>query len=122
MDDLIAFAKGLDRCWMERRFADLSGYIASDVIMVAPGGKHRMQGIEAAVASYRDFMSRCDVKRFQTSGHVVTRRGPAAVIEYDWDMCWSDQGIEHEDKGREVLVLTRHADEWRVVWRTQIPA
>jgi hypothetical protein len=76
----------MDRCWMERRFTDLSGFIAKDVAMVAPGRKHRMQGIEAAVESYREFMSRCEVKRFQTFDHVVTRRGPAAVVEYDWDM------------------------------------
>jgi ketosteroid isomerase-like protein len=121
-DELIAFIKDMDRCWLERRFADLSGFIADDIVMVAPGGKHRMQGIEAAVESYREFMSRCEVKRFQTSDHRVTQRGPAAVVEYDWDMAWNDQGTEHEAKGREILMLARRADGWRVVWRTQIPA
>jgi ketosteroid isomerase-like protein len=121
-DELIAFTKSMDRCWMERRFTDLSGFLASDVVMVAPGGEHRMQGIETAIASYREFMSRCEVKRFLSSDHVVTRRGPAAVVEYAWDMAWSDQGTEQEAKGREILVLARLADGWRVVWRTQIPA
>lgn len=78
--------------------------------------------IGAAVESYREFMTRCEVKRFQTSNHVVTRRGTAAVVEYDWDMAWNDQDTEHEAKGREILVLNRHPVGWRVVWRTQIPA
>lgn len=121
-DELIAFAKDMDRCWIERRFTDLSGFIANDVVMVAPGGTHRMQGIEAAVESYREFTSRCEVRRFQTFDHVVTQRGPAAVIEYGWDMAWSDRGTKYEAKGREILMLALHPDGWRVVWRTQIPA
>lgn len=107
---------------MERRFEELPRFIANDIVMVAPGGKHRMHGIGAAVESYREFMTRCEVKRFQTSNHVVTRRGTAAVVEYDWDMAWNDQDTEHEAKGREILILNRHPDGWRVVWRTQIPA
>jgi len=81
-----------------------------------------MHGIEAAIESYREPMTRCKVKRFQTSGHVVTRRGTAAVVEYDWDMAWNDQDTEHEARGREVPVLNRHPDGWRVVRGTQIAA
>lgn len=121
-DELIAFTRDMDRCWMERRFDDLSRFIADDVVMAAPGGKHRMEGRKTAVESYREFMGRCAVKRFQTSDYVVTRRGTAAIVEYNWDMAWSDQGTDHEAKGREILMLARREDGWRVVWRTQIPA
>jgi ketosteroid isomerase-like protein len=107
---------------MERRFADLSAYIADDVVMVAPGGKQRLEGLEVAVDSYREFMSRCLVNRFRTYNHVLTQRGPAAVVEYDWDMAWSDPGEDHEARGREVLALVQRDDGWRVVWRTQITA
>jgi len=121
-DELVTFAKDMDRCWMERRFTDLSRFIADDVVMVAPGGKHRMQGLEAAIESYREFMARSTVQHFQTSGYAVTRRGSAAVVEYDWDMAWSDQATGHQAKGREILMLARFEDGWRVVWRAQIPA
>lgn len=120
-DDLIAFTQQMDRCWMERRFDDLSGYLAEDVVIVAPGGKHRVAGITAAIESYREFMSRSEVGRFQSSGHAVTQRGTTAVVEYDWDMSWTDRGTNHEATGREVLVLTRSDHGWRVVWRMQLP-
>ncbi len=119
-EDLIAFVEGMDRCWMEQRFEDLSAYIAPDVIMVSPGGKQRMEGINAAVESYREFMARCKVHRFRTYDHVVTERGAAAVVEYDWEMSWHDQGADHDTKGREVLTLSRRESGWRVVWRTQL--
>lgn len=121
-DELIAFTNEMDRCWMERRFTDLSTYIADDVVMVSPGGEQRMEGLNVAVESYREFMSRCSVSRFRTFDHVVTHRGPAAVVEYAWDMAWSDQGADHEAKGREVLALVQRDNGWRVVWRTQLPA
>lgn len=121
-DEIIAFTMDMDRCWMEHRFADLADYIASDVVMVAPGGKARIQGIEAAVQSYREFMSRCEVKRFRAYDHVVTQCGPAAVVEYNWDMAWSDHEAEHEASGREILMLAQRNGLWRVTWRTQLPA
>ncbi len=107
---------------MERRFDDLSAYLADDVVMVAPDGQHRLEGLAAAVESYREFMSRSEVTRFESHGHIVTRRATVAVVEYQWDMDWNDQGTDHQAKGREVLVLAPCDQGWRVVWRTQLPA
>jgi ketosteroid isomerase-like protein len=119
---LIAFIQDMDRCWVERRFGELSAYLADDVVMVAPGGRQRVEGADAAIDSYREFMSRCELSRFDSHGHVVTRNGDTAIVEYDWNMAWSDQGTDHEAKGREILVLAHQDRGWRVVWRTQIPA
>lgn len=120
MTDFVAFVGEMDRCWMERRFDALARYLADDVVMVAPGGQIRMNGIDAAVGSYREFMSRSEVTRYETSDCIVTERGDAAVVEYGWDMAWESGGETHEATGREVLVLACRAGEWRVVWRTQI--
>ena len=121
MLDFVDFVERMDRCWMEHRFYDLGAFIADDVVMVAPGGRHRIEGLSAAVDSYRDFMGRSRVHRFDTSGHVVTERGDAVVVEYDWEMGWDSEGSTHEATGREILVLARRDDEWRVVWRMQLP-
>ena len=118
---LIAFAKDMDQCWIERRFDDLTTYLCADVVMVAPGGQHRTDGRDAAIDGYRAFMSRSILSRFNCHGHVVTRNGDTAIVEYDWDMAWSDEGTHHEAKGREILVLGHQDRGWRVVWRTQLP-
>jgi ketosteroid isomerase-like protein len=111
----------MDRCWIERRFGDLSQYLDADVVLVAPGGKQRIEGLDASVESYREFMSRSEVNGFDSYGYVVTQRGAAAVVEYDWRMNWNDGGADHDATGREVLVLAQTDAGWRVVWRTQIP-
>jgi len=119
--EFISFVQSLVRCWMEGRVQDLTAFLAGDVVFVAPGGKPRGQGIEQAIESYRQFTSRAQIHSFHTNDYFVTRRGDAAIVEYAWQMTWAVDQVEHSDAGREVLVLARRDEEWRVVWRTQIP-
>lgn len=123
MDDaeFIALIEALDRCWMQGRLPDLDAFLAEDVVFAAPDGKHRIIGIEQALESYRQFISHAQVTRFQASDHFVTRSGDTAIVEYAWQMTWVAAEVEHNDTGRDVLVLARRDENWRVVWRTQIP-
>ena len=119
--DFISFADRMDRCWMEGRLPELAEFLAEDVVFVAPDGASRSEGLAPAIESYRQFMSHAQVNRFQTSDRIVTVRGDTAVIEYRWQMDWTAAGADHAENGREVLVLARRGEGWRVVWRTQIP-
>jgi hypothetical protein len=116
----VAFVEALDRCWLERRFADLAGCLSPDVVVVPPDGRERLTGREAAVESYRVFMERSLVRHYQSGGYVVTECGGAAVVEYAWEMEWEAEGAWHEAAGREVLLLTRVGQDWRVAWRMQL--
>ena len=119
MRDLDGFAKAMDRCWLERRFGDLEAYLATDVVFVGPDGKVRTEGLPAAVESYREFMEACRVDHYRAHDCSITQRGDAAVIEYRWEMGWSDGNDSHYGRGREILVLSRDAG-WRAIWRRQI--
>ena len=119
--ELVSFTDQMDRCWMEGRFPDLEGFLAKDVVFVAPGGTPRSEGLSPAIESYRQFMSHAKVSRFETADHVTTLRGDTAVIEYRWEMEWTAGGVDQHEVGREVLVLSRGDGGWRVVWRTQVP-
>ena len=119
--ELISFTERLDRCWIEGRLRDLEAFLAEDVVFVAPGGKLRSEGLTQAVESYRQFISHAQVSRFETGDHAVTVRGDTAIIEYQWQMTWMAAEAEHNESGRDVLVLSRRDKKWRVVWRTQIP-
>ena len=120
--DFIKFVEDMDRCWRESRFHDLETFLADDVVVVAPDGKTRLEGLAAAVESYREFTVASLVEHYTTANHVVTRRGDTVVIEYQWQMAWTSAGTDYNDAGREVLVLASHDGNWRVIWRTQIPA
>ncbi|MEM8696972.1 MAG: nuclear transport factor 2 family protein [Pseudomonadota bacterium] len=117
---LSGFAADMDRCWQERRFDDLRNYLDENIVIVAPGGGARTAGIEAAIGSYREFMSRSAVTLYETSDTVITERGDTAIIEYSWVMDWTDEGTAHQAEGREILVLGRSGGEWKAVWRKQL--
>jgi hypothetical protein len=121
VEDFVAFVQALDACWLEGRFEDLYSFLAGDIIFVAPGGKSRFEGITHAIESYRQFMSQAQIRSFATQNYIVTRRRDTAIIEYDWEMRWLSDHAVHNDTGRELLVLSRRTDQWRVVWRTQLP-
>lgn len=120
-DEFITFVESMDGCWLEGRFDDLHNFLADDVVFVAPGGSPRIEGLAQAIESYRQFVSEAQIKHFETRHHFVTERGDTAVIEYAWQMSWTS-GEEHNESGREVLVLAHRNQNWRVVWRTQLPA
>jgi ketosteroid isomerase-like protein len=119
--EFISFIESLDRCWMQGRLQELDAFLAEDVVLVAPGGRARIEGLAQAIETYRQFTSHAQVNRFQTSDHFITRRGDTAIVEYEWQMNWVAGEAEHNDTGRELLVLARRDENWRVVWRTQIP-
>lgn len=121
-DTLISFVEAMDRCWIEHRFDDLSAFLAPDVVFVSPSGETRLEGLAAAVESYRSFMERAKIAWFAARDHAVTERGDAAIVEYRWDTAWRSDGVAHEASGREILVLTRRESAWRIVWRMQLSA
>ena len=120
--DFIKFVEDMDRCWREDRFHDLETFLADDVVFITPDGKTRLEGLAAAVQSYREFTASSSVERYTTANHIVTHRGDAAVIEYGWEMAWTSAGVDYNDTGREVLVLAARDGHCRINWRPQMPA
>jgi ketosteroid isomerase-like protein len=118
-EELIAFVETMDRCWLERRFDDLNAYLANDIVLGAPNGAE-LVGAEAAIESYRAFMSRSTVDLFDAFDWEVTVRGEAATVRYAWRMRWTSEGKTHDETGREALVLSKRPEGWRVVSRTQM--
>ena len=49
---------GMSAAWQERRYADLLGFLAEDMVFALPGFGGRLEGAKAVVESYREFMER----------------------------------------------------------------
>jgi hypothetical protein len=118
--DLVEFVKEMDRCWLERRFDDLTNFLAPEITVVTPY-KRRFTGLPIVIGNYREFMDRNDVRSFEPSDFHVTEAGDAAVVEYAWAMEWADDKQTHSAQALEVLALSRRNGAWRIIWRTQIP-
>jgi ketosteroid isomerase-like protein len=119
-EKLVALVEAMDRSWRERRFDELAQFLSPDIVVVAPNGM-RVAGRHAAVDSYREFVTRCIVERYEPGDYAVTESGDTAVVEYGWRMAWRDGAQTFDAAGREVLVLARQEGVWRIVWRAQQP-
>ncbi len=81
----------------------------------------RVDGRQACVESYREFMEQATIQRCEEGTPVVDVWGDIAVATYRWSMAWTAEGVLNQDAGHDILVLRRDefggAAVWRVVWR-----
>lgn len=84
-----------------------------------PGQTPRLEGRDAIVASYREFMDRITLTSYRDL-HSVDVWGETAVASFRWDMAWLAGEVPNHETGCDVFAF-RHADgRWLAVWRTMI--
>jgi ketosteroid isomerase-like protein len=124
-DALVGQVRGvvsrISTAWQSRRFEDLAGYFDDEMVIVAPGFQGRVEGRKACIESYREFMERVSIQRYEEAVPVIDVWKDTAVATYRWEMDWTSGGVPNRDAGRDILVLYRAESggtaEWRVVWR-----
>ena len=104
--------------WRERRYDDLAEVFAEDMVFTLPGFSGRLEGREAIVASYRDFMERVTLTDYREDELVVDTWGDAAVASYRWDMAWRAGGVPNHETGHDVFVFRHTNGVWLAIWRT----
>ena len=113
--------RDLNRAWTEGRLDDLPGFFDERVVAIAPGG-NRIEGREAMVESFRQFLAMARVDDFQVTGISVDVFDHTAVARFDFAVRYELDGASYDETGSEVLALVESEERWRIVWRTQMPA
>jgi ketosteroid isomerase-like protein len=93
-----------------------------DVRLVAPGLSRIVDGREAVVGAYEDFIATATIDRFEITERSLLLRTDVAVATYCFDIGYRIEGAQHREQGKEVLVIVRSGGTWRAVWRAQTPA
>src|SRR5262249_35037359 len=75
------------------RVDELASYFAPDMVIVGPGYQPLACGVDACVATYRDFLRVSVVHRYHQSAVSVHEAGSVAVVTYGW-------GMDYEQGGR----------------------
>lgn len=112
----------LSAAWRERRYEDLTEFLAEDMVFALPGLGGRLEGASAVVASYREFMDRVTLTAYTEAEPDVAIWGETAVATFRWEMGWLAGGVPNHETGHDVFVLRRASvgAPWRVVWRTMM--
>lgn len=112
----------ISTAWREKRYAELGQYFDERMVMTGPGINGRVQGREACVGTFEQFLEGVTITRFSQDALRIDVWGNTAVATYAWEMAWQTGGPPSEEKGHDVFVFTRAAfgsePPWRAVWRT----
>ncbi len=108
--------------WRDKRYAELGRYFDDKMVITAPGFRGRVEGREACVGTFKEFLEGVTITRFQQDAFTVDVWGDTAVASYAWEMAWDTGGTPSQEKGHDIFVLSRVArgsePAWRAVWRT----
>jgi uncharacterized protein len=124
LDDLAAaaFVQTLDAAWLGRDWERLERLLAPEVVYMMPGLSGTLRGRAAALASYMEFMRDAQVHEYNATDIESEVLGAVALLSYRWQMDWSKGEENFRATGRDVCVLEPAGGDWRILWRTQLPA
>jgi uncharacterized protein (TIGR02246 family) len=119
-DDVRAVLQQISEAWQARRYEDLSQLFAPDMVFSLPGQAVRLEGRDAIVASYQQFMDRITLTSYREDQHSVDVWGGTAVASFRWDMAWLAGDVPNHDTGCDVFAFSHTDGRWLAVWRTML--
>jgi hypothetical protein len=112
----------INNAWLTRHTDELAECLHPAMVIAAPGLQGRVEGREACIKSYDDFMGAAVVDEYRESEPTVDVCGDTAVATFGWEMAWTMNGRSHREKGHDLFVLARQDGRWWAVWRTMLAA
>ncbi|NJL29475.1 MAG: nuclear transport factor 2 family protein [Thermoanaerobaculia bacterium] len=112
----------LNQAWLEGRVDDLPAFFHEDVVMQLPRAGGRVEGREAMVESYRQFIEAADIHTFEIAKLQVDVFEGTAVASLEFAITYELGDTIYEETGTDLTVLSLGEEGWQVVWRTQLPS
>jgi hypothetical protein len=120
-DEIRDIVRDINEAWLERRPGELARFLDEEIVIAPPGFQGLVQGRQAAVDSYEQFVAAARVHAADFDEPDVQAWGDTAVATCRFTLDYAMGGARNHDTGWDVLVLRRTAGKWQVVWRTIIP-
>ena len=111
----------ISKAWREGDFDTLEKHFDEDMVIARPDFSSAEGGQKLSIDSYREFINRAMIRKYEESNHQIYLWGDTAVAHYHFEMEYALGGDDVFDKGHDLLVFARRDDHWVAVWRTMIP-
>src|SRR6267378_2437463 len=111
-----------NRAWITTAAHEVAALFDEAAVVIAPGLQGRVEGRDAIVRSYEDYIHHARTHSFEEEEHSIDVFGDLAVVTYRFAIRFTlnNEDGEHEETGQEVLVLRRGPSGWKAIWRTQV--
>jgi len=113
--------RSLTKTWIEKRIEDLYPFFHENVIVMPPGSDKQISGRNEMVESYRQFVNKAVIRNFEEMNLQVNVFNNTAITNLTFKIIYEIQDKVFSEIGIEVLILNNFNNEWKIVWRTQIP-
>ena len=108
----------LNEFWLGKKYDKIGELVSKNVVIATPGFNRRVNGREAYVQSYRDYDQMATTHEYSPGEPEIDIIGNMTVAVFSFLVAYELKGKTYREQGHDVLVLSRTAGEWRVVWRT----
>lgn len=96
-------------------------HLHPNVMFVNTAGAVRVKGRQECMDAFQNFVRHVHASAFRLYNEKVEFEGETAVASYEFDMAYQLAGKDFRKKGREIVVLNRDGENWRVIYRTLSP-
>jgi ketosteroid isomerase-like protein len=118
--DLHGTVRAIAQAWEEGDWRAACAHFDADAVTMGPDGRADPGGPAACGEAYRAFRDAVVLDRFALTGFDIHAAGDTAVADGSFEMAYVMAGECRVETGRDILVLHRRRERWRVVWRTLI--
>ena len=116
--DIVELIARLNEAWPAGRIDELRPLFHGDAVLAVPGSTKRLEGRDACVQTYGHFLAQARVHAFEPGEARIDIIGDVAVAECPYTMVYELEGRQWRSQGRDLLVLRRDRERWRIAWRT----
>jgi len=111
-----------NRAWAAGAAHEVAKLFDEAAVVIAPGLQGRVEGREAIVRSYEQYVHHSRTHSFEELEHSIDVFGDLAAVTYRFAVRYilNGEDAEREETGQEVLMLRRTPSGWKALWRTQI--
>lgn len=110
----------INATWIEGRPRDLGPFLHEEIVMSLPGFTGRVQGREAMVTTFVNFVEKAQLYEFAQDDLQVDVIGDVAVASFTFGFSYEQQGRHFQGRGRDLWVFQRQDDSWIAVWRAML--
>jgi hypothetical protein len=113
--------RGLTAAWRDGRLEDVPPYFRANVVFVQPGFGEGVQGRDACLETYRQFLALATIHGYQEDEPVIHVFDDTAVATIRFEIDYELESGRFQETGHDIVVLKRDGGTWLVAWRTLVP-
>lgn len=119
--DMQQFFQKLNETWQNGRYEDLYDFYHEDVVMLPPGAREPIVGVEPMVESYRHFGAIGTIHTFDIKKPAVYDFGQVVMCHVPFYIDYEIEAGRFQEEGLEVYAVDKSRLNPKIVWRTQLP-